>query len=261
MSNGDVVSDARLRLGPELLSALLDYVRGEIGGCLGVSLCTAAANPRLLASAGVASELDRLQRKLDSGPTVHAAREHEAVSSADLAADDRWPDLAAAVTARPDRPRPLAATAVAGSWDDEGPVVFTLYLDHEPTAKDLRTVEEVEPMLAMSAALVEYCSDEVLRADQLVQMLEHRRIIEQAKGMIMAVRRCDAETAFRSLVVASQHFNVKLRDLAVATVELVGNAPAEEAPAELLGDKAKIEPAGQQARHAANRMWTALREA
>ncbi|GAB3510965.1 ANTAR domain-containing protein [Amycolatopsis cihanbeyliensis] len=258
MTNGDLAPAARLRLGPELLSTLLDYLRGEIAGCLGAGLCTAAAEPRLLASSGVAAEFDRLQRELDCGPTTHAAREQEAVSSADLATDERWPELAAAVAARPDGPSPLAARAVAGSWDDEGPIVFTLYLDHEPTATDLRTIEQVEPMLAMSAALVEYCSDEVLRADQLVQMVEHRRIIEQAKGMIMAACRCDAETAFRSLVVASQHFNVKLRDLAVATVELVGDAPAEEAPSELLGAKGTVEPAGNKARHAANRMWAAL---
>ena len=44
--------------------------------------------------------------------------------------------------------------------------------------------------------------------------MESRAAIEQAKGVIMAQRRCDAQQAFHYLVLASQRSNRKLRDIA-----------------------------------------------
>ena len=38
--------------------------------------------------------------------------------------------------------------------------------------------------------------------------------IEQAKGMLMAIHRIDADAAFARLVEVSQHSNRKLRDVA-----------------------------------------------
>jgi GAF domain-containing protein len=54
-------------------------------------------------------------------------------------------------------------------------------------------------------------------ADLVRQMraaMESRSVIEQAKGIIMAERRCDADTAFRVLTQASQSQNLKLRRIA-----------------------------------------------
>jgi hypothetical protein len=248
----------RATLGPALLERLLAYLQDEIGGCLGAGLHAASHDPDgPIAVTGLAGRLDALQWELDAGPTVHAAREQEAVSSADLRTDDRWPGLPDRIAELPGVPAKVSAVAVAGSWDDQGPIVLSLYLDHEPTPENLRKVEEIEPMLAMSAALVEYCADEILRGDQLLKMVEHRRVIEQAKGMIMAVRRCAAGEAFRALVTSSQHFNVKLRDLAVATVEMLGGAPAEGVPEKVAPDEQMPSPEGE-ARQAAELMWRAL---
>jgi hypothetical protein len=249
-------------LGPELLERLLTYLTDRVSGCAGIAMSTAAPNPRPITSVGLAAELDELQWRMNTGPTVHASVHHEAISTDDLRTDPRWAGLAGEIAGRADVPSALAVMAVAGSWDDEGPIVLSLYFAHPPGPEDLRVIEEIEPVLAMSAALVEYCANEALRGDQLVAMVEHRRVIEQAKGMIMAVRRCDAGSAFRSLVASSQHFNVKLRDLAVATVELVGGAPAEDASAGLSKDgDPRLPPPAQEASVAAERMWAALRSA
>lgn len=43
-------------------------------------------------------------------------------------------------------------------------------------------------------------------------------MIDQAKGILMAEQHCTAEEAFEILRLASQHQNVKLRDLATAIV-------------------------------------------
>jgi hypothetical protein len=252
------VPNSRRTLGPDLLMTLLDHLRSDVVGCVGAGLHATTGEAGTLASTGLAEQLDTIQWELREGPVPQAATEQQSAASPDLATDGRWPALAARVTSLNGRPKQLAAVAVAGSWDDEGPVVLSIYLDHEPTADDLRVIERIEPVLAISAALVEFCADEVVRADQLVTMVEHRRVIEQAKGMIMTARRCDAEDAFRSLVVASQHFNVKLRDLAVATVELIGLAPAEGTSTEALGPDAGLAGPGRAARRAAQQMWAAM---
>jgi AmiR/NasT family two-component response regulator len=41
-----------------------------------------------------------------------------------------------------------------------------------------------------------------------------RAVIDQAKGILMAVHKCTPDEAFSMLVERSQHENVKLRDVA-----------------------------------------------
>lgn len=65
-------------------------------------------------------------------------------------------------------------------------------------------------------------------ARNLREAFASRAVIEQAKGMIMAQHRCDAQQAFRMLVAASQASNRKLRDLAA---QLVAAAPRAKDPA------------------------------
>ena len=52
--------------------------------------------------------------------------------------------------------------------------------------------------------------------------------IEQAKGIIMSLRRCDQDTAFAELLHASQHSNRRLRDIAVALVAYTSRQPAPQ---------------------------------
>ena len=87
----------------------------------------------------------------------------------------------------------------------------------------------------------------------MVQMVQYRRVIEQAKGLVMAATGGDAEAAFATLARASQHFNVRLRNLAVALVELVGGAPAEGPT-----DPGAVVTPSERDRAAAERMWAAL---
>lgn len=56
-------------------------------------------------------------------------------------------------------------------------------------------------------------------ADQLREAIASRAVIEQAKGVLVAQRRCTPEAAFELLVTASQHANTKLREVAARLVE------------------------------------------
>jgi GAF domain-containing protein len=61
--------------------------------------------------------------------------------------------------------------------------------------------------------------DAVDLAAQLQQAMQSRATIEQAKGMIMLERRCDADTAFKVLTRASQSQNLRLRRVAELLIE------------------------------------------
>lgn len=216
-----------MKFGGELLSRLMAHLCERLDGCRGVGL-SVWPDGAVLRAVGVAEELDQAQVDAQEGPLVDASRDERQVTG----------ELA-----------DLHVVAVPGSWGDGGPVVLTVYLDHEPQVEDLKAIEEVEPLVATAAAVVEFCAGEVLRADQMVRMVQHRRYIEQAKGLLMAARPSPPGDAFELLVRASQHANAKLRDVAMALV-LVACGELEDA--DNLAKPPKI------AHDTAQRLWEAL---
>lgn len=62
-------------------------------------------------------------------------------------------------------------------------------------------------------------------AEALERAMESRAVIEQAKGVIMATARVDAEAAFEILRQQSQAENRKLRDVAAEIVALQPRRP------------------------------------
>lgn len=75
--------------------------------------------------------------------------------------------------------------------------------------------------------------DLAVEAGQLREALVSRADIEQAKGIIMGIRRCGPDDAFRELSTVSQRANVKVALLAAALVALAppGGAPGDVDPA------------------------------
>ena len=63
-------------------------------------------------------------------------------------------------------------------------------------------------------------------SEQLKEALEFGAVIEQAKGILMAGTRCDADSAFEQLKRRSQRSNQKLRDIAAGIVQDATGAPA-----------------------------------
>lgn len=88
--------------------------------------------------------------------------------------------------------------------------------------------EDLDPSRPDEAALL------VERIAQLESALRSRPVIEQAKGMLMLVHRCDEEQAFRMLIAVSQSSNRKLREIATEIVDVLpsgGALPADIADA------------------------------
>jgi AmiR/NasT family two-component response regulator len=71
--------------------------------------------------------------------------------------------------------------------------------------------DDLDPSRPVEASLLE-------RVTQLESALRSRPVIEQAKGMLMLVHRCDEDRAFRVLIAVSQSSNRKLRDIATEVV-------------------------------------------
>ncbi|NKE58493.1 ANTAR domain-containing protein [Lentzea sp. PSKA42] len=218
----------QVKFGGELISRLMDHLCERLQGCRGVGL-SLWPDGALLRAVGVAKELDQAQLDGREGPLVDASRDERQVTG---------------------KIGDLDVVAVPGSWGDGGPVVLTVYLDHPPRGEDLKAIEEIEPLVATAAAVVEFCAGEVLKTDQMVRMVQHRRYIEQAKGLLMGARPCTPGDAFELLVRTSQRANVKLRDVSMALV-LVASGELEDA------DDMTMPP--QVAQDTARRLWAAVK--
>lgn len=73
-----------------------------------------------------------------------------------------------------------------------------------------------------------------LLEEELQEIVEKRAVIEQAKGMLMAIYDLDADSAFAVLRWRSQELNIKLRDVAARLVadlpSLLQSIPASRRP-------------------------------
>jgi GAF domain-containing protein len=171
-----------------------------------------------VASTGdLATKLDEAQYELAHGPCMDAASGGTVMLIEDLSTDDRYPDYgpvaaAAGVRSSLSMPFPLQNDVVAA---------LNLY-SHEIagfTSDDVALAQDIATRAAVALAnAVRY--DEVARlAEQLQEAMRSRAVIEQAKGIIMAVTRCTPDAAFDILVRGSQRENRKLREVAADIVE------------------------------------------
>ena len=75
-------------------------------------------------------------------------------------------------------------------------------------------------------------SDAIARIRQLEDALASHALVDQARGVLMATHRIDADAAWGLLVRVSSHENIKVRTLAEAVITLVTSpVPAAPTPA------------------------------
>ena len=86
--------------------------------------------------------------------------------------------------------------------------------------------ERIEALEATAILRDERIAELVAEVKSLHATMEHRSIIEQAKGVLMHQMQCSADAAFAVLVAASQRENVKLRDIAERIAAAQGDPPA-----------------------------------
>jgi GAF domain-containing protein len=169
----------------------------EVDGA-GLMLLSADGVLRYVAASDEAGRmLEALQEQFGEGPCVDAFLDDEPVLADDVAADPRWPSVG-----------PLAAghgiRAVLGVPIDlrEGPVGTLNVYAARPRRWDQADVAAIQAYTRVIASLLRaavraHVSGKA--ATQLQQALDHRSLIEQAKGVLMERRGLDQQAAFELL--------------------------------------------------------------
>jgi GAF domain-containing protein len=206
-------------LSEETLQSSLDLVcsmaEETISGTDGAGV-TLARNGRTYTAAYTDGELvqkaDEIQYQLDEGPCISALREKTTFRIDSMSNETRWPRWAPEA----------AALGIASSVSvpllvrDQAIGATKVYSSEENHYE--AWAERVLKMFADQAAIVlanaaDYSGAKEM-AEQLKVALETRDTIGMAKGILILQEGVDEEGAFDMLRNASQHENIKLREIA-----------------------------------------------
>jgi GAF domain-containing protein len=201
-----------------VLSRVAELTRQGLTGAMDVSITLVdGGEPRTAAYTGdTALELDELQYRRQAGPCLEASARQVTVHVPDTLHDPRW-----------DGWPQQAATAGAGSIvsvalpildDVDGALNIYGRASHAFDDAEVRSAQRFGEHAAVILANAHLYDRTASLAQQMQSAMEHRAVIEQAKGIVMAERRCSPEEAFAVLTKVSQDTNRKLRDLAAAIV-------------------------------------------
>jgi hypothetical protein len=171
-------------------------------------------------------EVDALQLHTGEGPCLDAIAHKLTFYADELGTDPRWPNFgpeAAAVGMRSLLALPMATDGTLGA--------LNLYARY-PQA--FGVIDRARGLLLASMAGFA-CStarsheDEERRAENLHAALVTRELIGQAQGILIERERITADQAFHVLRQASQHLNVKLREVARDLID-TGERPDTGSP-------------------------------
>lgn len=170
--------------------------------------------------------VDAEQYEVGDGPCLHSARTGEVVRVDAVTAEDRWPEFAA--SAKRENINSFLAAPLYTPHTRFGSL--NLYGEAASAFSDIDVTTAVTLTDALAHAIGDYDRFDRVSAENtgLRFALEHRAPIEQAKGMLMAIHRIDADAAFDMLVDTSQRENRKLRDVAVDVVDELSTRPASD---------------------------------
>ncbi len=188
----------------EIVRAAVDLIPGCDEGSISV-----VVNRRTVTSQAASGELpgtvDALQEAVGQGPCLDAVYEQETVRVADMASETRWPEFAA-----------LACEAGAAGMLSiqlyvEGDNLGALNLfSRRPWAFDDES-EHVGLLFASHAAIAHAAAQQQAK---MVSTVATRQLIGRAEGILMERHKVTGDQAFAMLIRASQHSNLKLRDIA-----------------------------------------------
>jgi hypothetical protein len=164
----------------------------------------------------IVTETDSLQHLSGEGPCLDAITHRLAFYGEDLSIDTRWPGFAsraAEIGIRSALALPLSSDAHPGALNLYARFPSAFGVMDRAKAVVLSSLAS----LALSAAYSH--EDEERRAAGLAAALRTREIIGEALGILMERERINANQAFDVLRRASQHLNIKLRDIAQDLVD------------------------------------------
>jgi hypothetical protein len=205
------------------LNRLLNYILETSVDVLGFDAVTVSTRHQGALSTVAATDqrliaLDDAQYESRQGPCLEVLDPHEPVIMADAQIEGRWPEFVE--TARHYGVQTSLSVHVPVGIDDiaasmnfyaRRPMPITDALIESAKGQSNQVANAMESVQAFKATAA--------LAHGLAEAMKSRAAIEQAKGILMAEKRVDAEAAFEMLVRMSQHSNIKVRDVAARIVE------------------------------------------
>jgi GAF domain-containing protein len=176
-------------------------------------LCNVAASDDRFA------HLEELQIRHQQGPCIAAFEEKVLIGAEDLERDGRWPDFSQAAVAR--NVRAVLASPLPYNQDAVG-VVAVLSEQRRPWSPEgelaLLAFTDLAALLIASMMQSEQQSE---LATQLQGALDSRKVIEQAKGVLMGQEGVPARTAYERLRAQAR---AERRKLAAVCAEVIDQA-------------------------------------
>jgi len=216
---GDLAVSARPLT--EILQRTTELTRAVLGAPVEVSVTLitgdAAATPA--ATDDWAVMLDQLQYDHGYGPCLDSARAGQLVRVDDTATDARWPAFTSAAG------EAGLASSLSAPLPAQRHVIGALNIyTRQPRAlgdEQVRLAEHFASYAGVAIGNTALYLTSAKLAAQMQEAMSSRAVIEQAKGILMAVNQCDEDEAFAKLVDLSQRSHKKLRDVARELVQQV----------------------------------------
>jgi hypothetical protein len=174
-------------------------------------------------------EADQIEFDAADGPCYEVLCKDAAFDGIDLRTERRWPAWAAVA----DLLGFTSAAAVTGEVEAGQKLVLNGYsvddafLDQAAVERAQQFIDELASTLPLALRFAQQATE----VSQLQEALASRSTIDQALGVLMAQNRCTRDEAFGILRRASQHRNIKLRDVAAAAIyRFTGHQPEPPLP-------------------------------
>ncbi|HUZ19807.1 MAG TPA: GAF and ANTAR domain-containing protein [Acidimicrobiales bacterium] len=213
------------------LQRIVDCAVPTVEGCdaAGISLLTGTEITTPVFSDPIALEVDSVQYETGEGPCLDAIWQATTVYAEDLADDQRWPRFgprAARLGMRSLLSFRLFANGTLGGLN----LYARLPRAYGAADRTKALIFAAHAGMALAAAearedVANALETELKRVDNLRGALASRELIGQAEGILIERERITADQAFGMLRRASQHLNVKLREVAQHIVD-TGDVPS-----------------------------------
>lgn len=167
-----------------------------------------------------AEALDEIQFEFGDGPCLTAAREHKLVHVPDMREENRWPEYKDAAAENGIR----SVLGVPFELQGEANSGLNVYSE-QPHRYDEANIRQVQQEVLLASKALHLAIRLAAHRDREADMeaaMGSRTNIDLAIGIIMGQNKCSQDEAANILKSASNSRNIKLRDLAAATVESTG---------------------------------------
>ena len=193
------------------LQRIVDVAGQAIPGVLGVSITLQKGRDpyTAVATSAQVQRIDEREYAVDEGPCIDAMATGELHRLDDVGSEDRWPRFTQ--ICREEGLGSVLGVPLAVGDETLGAMNLYAVAPHAFDAHATAAAELLGEQAAVTLTNTRTYDEASARIRQLQEALDSRVVIEQAKGVLMATERIDAEAAFQHLRGKSQRQNLKLR--------------------------------------------------